>query len=269
MNDTDAQFAGSIPGTYDRCLGPMFFEPYAADLVARLKLSENSSVLELACGTGIVTRHLRDRLPASTRLVATDLSEPMMQDAMAKFTGGEAIEWKQADACSLPFGDHQFDAVICQFGFMFVPDKPLCGREARRVLKPGGVFLFNVWDSLAKNPLGRIAHETVSVFFETDPPAFYQVPFGYHDQAEITHLLETAGFRDVRVETVGKLSVPTNADDAARGLVQGTPVSIAIAERDASLFPIITEAVAKAIKKELGGSPFRAPMQAIVAEARA
>jgi ubiquinone/menaquinone biosynthesis C-methylase UbiE len=269
MDDKNAQFAGSIPAIYDRCLGPMFFEPYAADLMARLKLPENGSVLELACGTGIVTRHLRDRLPASIRLVATDLSEPMMQNAAAKFSSSDAIEWKQADACNLPFADQQFDAVVCQFGIMFVPDKALSAREARRVLKPGGVFLFNVWGSLAENPLGRIAHETVAAFFKTDPPTFYHVPFGYHDQAEIKCLLESAGFADIRIDAVSKLTVPTSAEDAARGLVHGSPMSIAIAERDASLFPAITDAVAAALKKEFGGSPFRAPMQAIVAEARA
>ena len=269
MDDKNAQFAGSIPATYDRCLGPMFFQPYAADLVARLKLPENSSVLELACGTGIVTRHLRDHLPASARLVATDLSEPMMQNAAAKFTGDAAIEWKQADACHLPFADQQFDAVVCQFGIMFVPDKRLSAREARRVLKPGGVFLFNVWGSLAENPLGRIAHETIGGFFATDPPNFYEVPFGYSDQAEIKRLLESAGFGTIRIDAVSKLTVPTNAEDAARGLVHGSPVSIAIAERDASLLPAITNAVAEALKKEFRGSPFRAPMQAVVAEARA
>ncbi len=246
----------------------MFFEPYAADLMERLKLSENGSVLELACGTGIVTRHLRDRLPASIRLVATDLSAPMMQNAAAKFSTNDAIEWKQADACNLPFTDQQFDAVVCQFGIMFVPDKALCAREARRVLKPGGVFLFNVWGSLAENPLGRVAHETIGGFFEKNPPTFYEIPFGYYDQAEIKRLLEAAGFGDIRIEAVGKLTVPTSAEDAARGLVQGSPVSIAIAEWDASLLPVITDAVAAALKKEFGGSPFRAPMQAIVAEAR-
>jgi len=269
MDDKNAEFAGSIPATYDRCLGPMFFQPYAEDLVARLKLPENSSVLELACGTGIVTRRLRDCLPASARLVATDLSEPMMQNAAAKFTSGDTIEWKQADAGNLSFADQQFDAVVCQFGIMFVPDKALSAREARRVLKPGGVFLFNVWGSLAENPLGRIAHETVGGFFETDPPNFYEIPFGYSDQAEIKRILESAGFENVRIEAVSKHSMPTSAEDAAHGLVHGSPVSIAIAERDASLFPAITSAVAQALKQEFGNSPFRAPMSAIVVEARA
>src|SRR3954454_16289525 len=269
MDNKNAQFAGSIPAAYDRYLGPIFFEPYAEDLVARLDLGDKSSVLELACGTGILTRKLRDRLPMSVSLIATDLNEPMFRNAAAKFREEEAVEWKQADACALPFADHLFEAVVCQFGIMFVPDKALCAREARRVLKPGGVFLFNVWAALAENPLGRVAHETISGFFEKDPPTFYQVPFGYHDQDEIRRTLEGAGFHDIRIEVVSKTSVPTDAADAAMGLVQGNPISIAITEHNPSLLPTITDAVARALTKEFGGSPFRTPMRAIVVEARA
>jgi ubiquinone/menaquinone biosynthesis C-methylase UbiE len=268
MENKDVQFAGSIPAAYDKYLGPLFFEPYAEDLAARLPASENGSVLEVACGTGILTRILRDRLPRSVALTATDLNEPMMGQAARKFSGDEAVVWKQADACNLPFSDEAFDAVVCQFGFMFMPDKTLCAREARRVLKPGGAFLFNVWDSLAENPLGKIPHETIAGYFEKDPPAFYQVPFGFYDQEEIRKVLEDAGFRDVRIEVVRKKSGTARVEDAAFGLVQGTPVSLAIAERDASLLPAITEAVARALEKEFGAPNFSAPQSAIVVEAR-
>jgi ubiquinone/menaquinone biosynthesis C-methylase UbiE len=269
MENKNAEFAGSIPAAYDRYLGPILFQPYAEDLAGRLEPGENSSVLELACGTGILSRVLRDRLPATARLVATDLNEPMIQNAAAKFSRSDAIEWKQADACNLPFGDKSFDAVVCQFGMMFVPDKALAAREALRVLKPNGVFLFSVWSSLEQNPLGRIAHETITSFFDKDPPTFYQVPFGYHDQGEIKRVLEAAGFGDIRMDEVSKVSVATKVEDAAAGLVEGNPVSVAIAERDASLLPVIRTAVADALHKHFGGSTFRAPMRALIVQARA
>jgi ubiquinone/menaquinone biosynthesis C-methylase UbiE len=268
MENKNAQFAGSIPAAYDRYLGPVLFQPYAEDLAARLNVDANGSVLELACGTGILTRVLRDRLPATTRLVATDLNEPMFRNAAQKFRHDEAVEWQQADASSLPFDDESFDAVVCQFGIMFVPDKALSAREARRVLKPGGVFLFNVWDSMEHNDLGRIAHETITSFFEKDPPTFYQVPFGYHDQAEIKCVLEEAGFRGVRLDVVAKVGVASQPEDAAIGLVQGNPVAVAIVERDSALLPVITDAVAGALRKRFGGATIRAPMRAIVVEAR-
>jgi len=268
MENKNAHFAGSIPAAYDRYLGPVLFQPYAEDLAARLNVEANASVLELACGTGILTRVLRDRLPGTTRLVATDLNEPMFQNAAQRFRHDEAIEWQQADASSLPFEDESFDAVVCQFGIMFVPDKALSAREARRVLKPGGLFLFNVWDSMEHNDLGRIAHETISSFFEKDPPTFYQVPFGYHDHSEIKRVLEGAGFRDVRVEVVAKMGGASRPEDAARGLVHGNPVAVAITERDPSLLPVITNAVADTLKKRFGETSVRAPMRAIVVEAR-
>jgi ubiquinone/menaquinone biosynthesis C-methylase UbiE len=268
MENKNAQFAGSIPAAYDRYLGPVLFQPYAEDLAARLNVDANGAVLELACGTGILTRVLRDRLPAMARLVATDLNEPMFRNAAQKFRPDEAVEWQQADASSLPFGDGLFDAVVCQFGIMFVPDKALCAREAHRVLKPGGLFLFNVWDSMEHNDLGRIAHETISSFFEKDPPAFYQVPFGYYDQAEIKRVLEAAGFRNVRIEVVSKTSGATRPEDTAQGLVHGNPVAVAITERAPELLPVITNDVANTLQKQFGES-VRAPMRAIVVEARA
>ena len=265
MDNKNAQFAGSIPAAYDRYLGPILFQPYAEDLAARLKVEANGSVLELACGTGILTRILRDRLPATAKLVATDLNEPMIQTAAKKFREGEAVEWQQADASSLPFDDRSFDAVVCQFGIMFVPDKALSAREAHRVLKPGGVFLFNVWDSMEHNDLGRIAHETISSFFDKDPPTFYKVPFGYHDQAEIKRLLAEAGFRDVRIDVVAKVGGASRAEDAAQGLVRGNPVALAISERDPPLLPVIGDAITGALKKEFG-EIVRAPMRALVVE---
>jgi ubiquinone/menaquinone biosynthesis C-methylase UbiE len=268
MKDEHAQFAGSIPAAYDRYLGHVLFQPYAEDLAARLQVPENGSVLELACGTGIVTRELRNRLPATAKLIATDLNEPMFQHAAAKFAKGEAVEWQQADACSLPFGDGIFDAVVCQFGIMFVPDKALAAREARRVLKPGGVFLLNVWDAIEHNELCRIAHETIAGYFDKDPPTFYQVPFGYHDHDKIRRVLGEAGFRDVRIEVVKKISGASRAQDTATGLVQGNPVSVAIAERDPSLLPVITNAIAAALKSRFGPADLRAPLRAIVVQAR-
>jgi ubiquinone/menaquinone biosynthesis C-methylase UbiE len=268
MKDEHSQFAGSIPAAYDRYLGPVLFQPYAEDLVARLQVPENGSVLELACGTGIVTRELRNRLPATVKLIATDLNEPMFQHAAAKFAEGEAVGWRQADACSLPFGGGIFDAVVCQFGIMFVPDKALAVREARRVLKPGGVFLFNVWDAIEHNEPCRIAHETIAAYFDKDPPTFYQVPFGYHDRDEIRRVLTDAGFQDVRIDVVEKVSGASRGEDTATGLVQGNPVSVAIAERDSSLLPVITNAITAALKARFGEGEVRAPLRAVVVEAR-
>jgi ubiquinone/menaquinone biosynthesis C-methylase UbiE len=268
MTDDHAKFSGSIPAAYDRYLGPMLFQPYAEDLAARLQVDKTGSVLELACGTGILTRVLRSRLPSTVKLIATDLNEPMFRHAAPKFRKDEAVQWVQADACSLPFGDQSFDAVVCQFGIMFVPDKALAARESHRVLKQGGLFLFNVWDAMEHNELGQLTHQTIASYFEKDPPAFYEVPFGYHDQDEIRRVLKEAGFQEIKTEVVAKVAAASRAEEAATGLVHGNPVAVAIAERDPSLLPVITKAVTRAIADRFGETDIRAPMRAIVVQAR-
>lgn len=158
------------PANYDRYLGPLFFHHYADDLAARLPVTPGMRVLETACGTGIVTERLAARLAGHGSLVATDLNEAMFAHGRTRIQRASRVEWRQADATSLPFPDRSFDAVVCQFGLMFYPDKAAGVREALRALKPGGLYLFNVWDRLDRNPVARITHETVATFFEKDAP---------------------------------------------------------------------------------------------------
>ena len=146
----DKIFAGSIPKLYDELLVPLIFEPYADDIASRLASRKVSRVLEIAAGTGVVTRRLASALPADVAIVATDLNRPML-DMAAEVGTTRPVEWREADAMQLPFADGEFDAVVCQFGVMFFPDKAKAFSEARRVLKPGGTFLFNVWDRIEEN----------------------------------------------------------------------------------------------------------------------
>lgn len=267
MSDQHTAFIGSIPENYDRYLGPVIFEPYASDMVERLNVSEGASVLELACGTGILTRRLRDRLPPGVRFVATDLNEAMMAYAAQKFRLGEAVEWKQADASDLPFADQSFNAVVCQFGLMFVPDKEKAICEAYRVLKSGGTFLFSVWDAIEQNDLAYIAHTTISTFFEKDPPNFYEVPFCLHDPEFIRSLLTRAGFRDIKISLLTLPSISPSASEVANGLVAGNPVINAINERLPSDVSEIVAAVAEAVVARCGDMPVRCSMQAFVCTA--
>jgi ubiquinone/menaquinone biosynthesis C-methylase UbiE len=260
-------FAGSVPETYDRFMGPIFFEPYADDLVARLPATPRLRVLELACGTGIVTRRLRDRLP-DARILATDLSEAMIAQARLKFTPAEEIEWRQADATSLPLGDQAFDAVVCQFGVMFFPDKPAGFREAYRVLAPGGLVLFNVWDALERNQLSLAVHEALAALFPTDPPDFYDIPFGFHDPLTISGLLQEAGFEDVQITTVQKPGICQSANDAALALVQGTPVRGQIVARPGVDLAAVTSAAAATIRERFGDDPVRSTLSALVCAGR-
>lgn len=270
MSETNISFSGSIPELYDRHLGPVMFAPYAEDLAQRVATNPDGTVLEIACGTGIVTQRLRAHLDPAVHLIATDLSQPMIDYARAtKFpVDSPNLAWRQADAANLPFSDSSFAVVVCQFGVMFVPDKSGAFREARRVLAPGGLFAFNVWDSLENNPYARIAQETVAGFFPTDPPKFFEVPWGFYNQDTLRSLLTDHGFEHLQIEQVALEAHSTSARSLATGLVQGSPLSLAIQERGGSLAPIV-EAVTTAFSRLGGAAPFRSPMQAVVVTARA
>ena len=267
MTQTPPVFAGRVPEQYDRYMGPIFFEQYAKDLAARLPVRPGMRVLELACGTGIVTRQLRDALPADASLVATDLNPPMIAQAATKFRSGESIEFRQADATRLAFADGAFDAVICQFGAMFFPDKAAAFREAFRVLAAGGVFLFSVWDALEKNELSLVATRAIAAFFPSNPPDFYQIPFGFHNRPEIAAMISAAGFDAVELTTVVKPAIAATAHDAAVALVEGTPMIALIAERGADPEEIVN-GTARAIRERFGDHPVSTVMTAIVCTAR-
>ncbi|HET7679042.1 MAG TPA: class I SAM-dependent methyltransferase [Xanthobacteraceae bacterium] len=264
----DAAFVGSIPQHYDQGLGPMIFVDSAADIARRVTASNPTRVLETAAGTGILTRCLRDHLPAAAHLTATDLNAPMLEIARAKFRSGEQVEFQPADATALPFADGGFDVVVCQFGVMFFPDKDKSYREVYRLLAPGGRYLFNVWDSHRHNPFGRIAHETAGRFFPADPPQFYSVPFSCYQIDPIKESLIAAGFTDINVAVVKLEKEISDAAMFARGIVYGNPLIDQIRARGSVAPERVFDALVQELRREFGSDPGRMPLQAIVFSAK-
>lgn len=263
MSSQASQFVGSIPENYDRRLGPRIFFDFADDLSDRVTKLNPRSVLELAAGTGIVTRRLRDALPDNCQLLATDLNEPMLTVARQKFDPNEKVLFETADASRLQFDDELFDIVTCQFGVMFFPDKEQSFAEVSRVLKPGGHYLFNVWGSWEKNPFAELVHGVIAEFFPDDPPGFYHVPFGYYDTDVIRQSVLTSGFGQVTIEHVDIISAIPSAEDFSQGIMFGNPVFDEIVQRDGDPEEI-RNAVNLAIQKNLGDSM---PLQAIFIDA--
>lgn len=261
--DRNLLFQGTIPKNYDRYLGPVIFEPFAQDIAGRLVDQNIQSLLEIACGTGIVTRRLRDALPVSTEIVATDLNPDMFEFAKSKFENDENVHWQQADASALPFSNGSFDALVCQFGLMFVSDKAGAMRESYRVLRKGGVFLFNVWDSFEANPFAQIAHTTIASFFDHDPPKFYELPFGFYDSKLIRELLWAAGFERIESFCETKPCRSGSSREFATGLVLGNPVGAEATERGVNPEDLI-EAIARRISERFGAAPVESAMRAIV-----
>ncbi len=268
MTAPDIRFTGSIPANYDKLLGPVFFDPYALDAAARLPRNAKR-VLEVACGSGVVTRRLRAVMPADAHLTATDLSESMIAYARSRMPGVAGVEFQSADAGALPFPDASFDAIVCQFGIMFVPDKAAAYREFRRVLVPGGTLLFSVWDAFDKNPVSRLARETVVKLFPNDPPDFLTIPFGYHNVEEIRAQVRAAGFTAVTADRVAREMRSPSGRELAAGFCTGTPLATALAERPSVPVERVIDAMAFVIGGAYGERPVVAPMQAIVFTATA
>jgi SAM-dependent methyltransferase len=261
----DKAFSGSIPRLYETYLVPLIFEPYARDLVDRLAQHRAAQVLELAAGTGVVTRAMAARLPADVSIVATDLNQAMLDQAAAVGTS-RPVTWQQADALRLPFDAGQFDAVVCQFGAMFFPDKGQAFAEVRRVLRPGGVFLFNVWDRLATNELAAAVTGALGSVFPQDPPRFMdRIPHGYYDPTTIARDLVAGGFTAApRIETVPARGRAASARIAAVAYCQGTPMRNEIEARDAGRLEAATDAAEEAVARQFGRGPIDSAIQALV-----
>ena len=264
MAGTDELFAGSIPEIYNQFLVPLIFEPYALDLAKRVQRVDPRNVLETAAGTGVLTRAMAARLSSHARILATDLNQPMLDYAKTKIEDAR-IEWRQADALNLPFEDQYFDVVTCQFGAMFFPDKRRGYSEARRVLKPGGAFMFNVWDRISENEFADVVTEALAAYFPSDPPRFLaRTPHGYHESNQIRQELAAAGFSNVSVEPVDAISKAASALDPAIAYCQGTPLRNEIETRDASRLKDATQYAADALQRRFGSGPIEGRIRALV-----
>jgi SAM-dependent methyltransferase len=264
MISASASFTG--PQYYDR-LGPLWFDAFAAELAQRLPEQPPGKVLEIACGTGLVTSRIRERLSPSLGLVATDLSKAMLDYARAKLDGRQGIEWREADALKLPFEDGEFGAVVCGFGIMFVPDRQAALREARRVLAQGGILLFTVWDRIEENPHALANAAALEAMFPGDPEMRFRMPYEMHDPSLLRQLLAGARFRETRIETKRVPIERVDPRSLATGQIRGTPRSVLIEKRGVSIdlaIDKVTEALTKA-----GGNPYTGYGQAIIVQAQA
>jgi ubiquinone/menaquinone biosynthesis C-methylase UbiE len=267
MTASDKAFTGSIAQIYDRLLVPMIFEPYARDLAQRIKGHNPGDLLETAAGTGAATGALASLLP-DTRIVATDLNEPMLAQAKARLADRPQIRWQQTDALALPFDDGRFDVVACQFGVMFFPDRVKGYSEARRVLKPGGHFIFNVWDRITDNEFADVVTEALRDVFPHDPPRFLaRTPHGYCDADQIRDDLRRSGFAHIAIEPVEHMSRAPSPRAPAVAYCQGTPLRGEIEARGAPGLEAATQAAAEALARRFGDGPIEGRIRALVISA--
>jgi len=259
-------FSGSIPVNYDEGMGAMFFEPYAKEMAGRIAALRPAALLEIACGTGRLTKYLSEQLPEAA-ITATDLNPAMLEFAKSRFSALPNVQWAIADALSLPYGDAQFDCVAVQFGVMFYPDKLAGYKESYRVLKHGGKFIFATWKSLADNRISEMANDVVRNFFPEDPPGFFNVPFSYYDKDQICDELVGAGFHNIQLEDVSVAGYNISAENAARGLLEGTPIINFINEKSPDKLPAIKQKFVDEIVKVYGRENLSVPLNALIVTA--
>jgi ubiquinone/menaquinone biosynthesis C-methylase UbiE len=268
MSATDKAFVGSIPEIYDTYLVPLIFEPYAADLAERVAALKPKHVLETAAGSGVVPRALAPQLPADAQYVVSDLNQPMLDRAAARQRKDTRISWRQADALALPFEDRSFDVLCCQFGAMFFPDRVNGFREARRVLKSDGRFLFSVWDRIEDNDFALLVTNAAAEIFPKDPPRFLaRTPHGYSDRSRIEADVRAAGFKHVNIVTLQKPAHAPSPRHPSIGFAQGCPLRNEIEARDASKLDAVTDLGVELIAHKYGGGVIAGTIQAIVVEA--
>ncbi len=256
MSSTIFKFSGARSLYYDTYLGPFLFEPYGKEMASRVPIKNVHSVLEIAAGTGRVTRHLRNHLPASVKLVASDLSPDMLTVAKSKFTDADAVEFVPADMQSLPFEANTFDVVVCQYGLMFPPDKQKVFDEVFRVLKPGGLFLFSTWEQTERVEIFKLIYnDHVLPFFKDEDPSRYVVPYSLHDPAELERFLIQSNFTQPNIERVVLKGVANSAHDLVEGFFTRHAVGQEIADRDQSSFERIAKEMEAAIIKKFGDKP--------------
>ncbi|MCJ8322614.1 MAG: class I SAM-dependent methyltransferase [Rhizobiales bacterium] len=249
MSGSDINFTNSIPEFYDTYLVPLIFEEFAKDLASRVMARTPTSILETAAGSGVVTRIISANLPDDAHLMVTDLNQDMLNHAQTKQPAQDNIKWQQADALDLPFEEKMFDVVACQFGFMFMPDKVKAAAEAKRVLKNGGAFIFNVWDRLENNVFADLVTQAVGKLFPNDPPLFLdRVPHGYYDQDVIRDNLQNAGFKNISIHDKIATSSALSALHAAMAYTHGTPLRNELIARDPDCLQNVALEAAKAIE---------------------
>jgi ubiquinone/menaquinone biosynthesis C-methylase UbiE len=261
------RYSSTAAQHYEKYSGPVFFEPYALEVANRIDTSSVKVALEIACGTGRVTRHLRSVIAPEAKLIATDLSPDMLEVAKEALQG-LPIEWQVADAQELAFESHSIDLIVCCFGYMFVPEKIKAFNEAYRVLRQGGTLLFTTWDRLELNGATHIHRQVIKKFLGGALPDSYKTAFSMNNEDEINSWLTQAGFTGIKIERVDKTAVSQSAKQVAEGLACGGSIFDDIFKQNPEWLPQIQSEIENILIEKYGDAPMKSPMSALISSAK-
>ncbi|HEU5448995.1 MAG TPA: class I SAM-dependent methyltransferase [Acidimicrobiia bacterium] len=262
-DESQRRWVDSMSEAYDRWMVPTVFRPFALEMARRIGARRPRRILELAAGTGVLTREIL-ATTGTADVTATDLNEAMVECGRKNVPDAT---WQSADALELPFDDGRFDVIACQFGVMFFPDKRKAHAEARRVLEPDGSYFLTSWGAIDGHEFETAVVAALEHLFPDDPPRFLQsVPHGYADLAVIVADLQAGGLEPVSAETVALEGQMASAVDLATGYCTGTPLRAQIEARGGDPAAAIV-VVAEELERRLGAGPVAGRMTAHVVEA--
>lgn len=265
MSNQTIPFEKTIPGVYEKYLGPYLYEPYAVYTTSRIK-GKPEEILEIGIGSGRLTNHLSKNF-INSKITGVDINPNMLDIALEKVKGTN-VELHVADAQSLPFQDNCFDCVVCQFGFMFLPDKQKGFDEAWRVLKPGGQFLFVTWDKAENNITLNISQQTILQNLKEEPPAYFGKAYSaMHNPDDLMSFCKKAGFDNPKIEKVTLKGESPSAMDAAIGFVEGNSIVKEILKEGPKLLQSIKAIIVSRINEQVCKDPICSELNAWIGEA--
>ena len=224
------QLDGEAPELYERYLVPTITSIWAADLVERARPAAEERVLDIACGTGAVTRLVADRI-STGRVVGLDNNPGMLSVARSVCPHGPSLEWVEGSALSLPFHEGSFDLVLCQLGLQFFADKRLALREMRRVLAPKGRVALSVFGPIEHTPAAFAFVRALDHSLGPNASKTKRAEHMFAEAQELGSLLTDAGFDRVDVTTVAKRITFPSVLDYVRFQLIATPMADLLADR--------------------------------------
>jgi ubiquinone/menaquinone biosynthesis C-methylase UbiE len=246
------QLDGSAPELYERYLVPATTAVWAPDLIERAGLQAGERVLDVACGTGIVARLAAAQVGSTGRVAGLDLNAGMLEMARSlQDRTGSSIAWHHGSVLAMPFPDAAFDAVLCQLGLQFFPDRPTALQETHRVLAPGGRLALNVYSAIERNPAPRALADALDRHLDPSASAFKRAEHVLADAETVRTLVGGAGFRDPEVHAVTKTIRFPSPREWVRIQLAATPLATVVGQMESGQRTALLEALVKDVGRAL------------------
>lgn len=264
MSEEVYKISGNDASNYEEHLGPLVFEPAAKALMTHINGLQANSILEIAAGTGRLTKHLREKFPAPAKLVATDINPDMLELAQQQLND-PSITFQLADAQQLPFAAPSFDLVVNQFGLMFLPDKQGGINEAFRVLQPGGHFVFTTWDHAPNMPLFKLLiNDIIIPLFKGEDTGRFYTPFALHHPDQLNDYLEQAGFAHHKVEMMSFKGQADSPQHIVTSYFLKHPLGREVKEKFPTVFDSVANELEQRLTQQFGPGPFEIELRALI-----